>query len=237
MQAPRHFSLAKLRNATRRYIWAVYRWVADSRLAPLLELAPVQRLRRRLRRPMQPADVFEILAALDGIRAWVAGGWAVDALLAEQTRQHNDLDLVLDFSELEDARAVLAQLGFRRVRAMEEFFPGALMPRRILLRDPAGRIVELHGVDLRTWPGAWLESLRREGRPAVAVDAADAFAEGSIAGRSVPCLSAQLQVASRQSYEPTEVDRQDIARLCATFDLPLPAALEADRLVLSESTP
>jgi len=36
-------------------------------------------------------DLFDTL----GIRVWIDGGWGVDALLAEQTRPHEDLDIVI----------------------------------------------------------------------------------------------------------------------------------------------
>jgi lincosamide nucleotidyltransferase A/C/D/E len=31
----------------------------------------------------------------EGVRAWLDGGWAVDALLGRQTRLHSDLDLAV----------------------------------------------------------------------------------------------------------------------------------------------
>ncbi|MEK6251708.1 MAG: amino acid transporter [Actinomycetota bacterium] len=173
---------------------------------------------------MHAADVLEILGALDAsqVRTWrVAGGWAVDALLTEQTREHVDLDLLLDSADEGRAQAALEELGLRRTRnKRSDFVPDALMPRRIFMRDDWGRMVDLHPVDLHTWPGSWFERLQREAQLSFAIDPADAFAEGSIAGRSVPCLSAGLQVASRQVYEPSDADRQDVTRLCARFDLP-----------------
>lgn len=220
-----------LRHAARENAHALYSWAARSPAAPLLDLRAVQRIRRRFQTRLPAADVLEILDALDAsqVRAWwVAGGWGVDALLSEQTREHVDLDLLLGFADEGPARAALEELGLQRIgKKRDEFFPGALMPRRIYMRDDQGRIVDLHGVDLHTWPGSWFETLQREGRLSFAVDPADAFAEGSIAGRSVPCLSAELQVASHQVYDPSEADRQDLTRLCARFDLPLPPDLEA----------
>src|SRR5207247_10666750 len=46
---------------------------------------------------MSAADVLGVLAALDGrgIPAWLDGGWGIDALLGEQTRPHEDVDLVV----------------------------------------------------------------------------------------------------------------------------------------------
>ena len=43
--------------------------------------------------------VLDRLAAED-ILAWVDGGWGIDALLEEQTRDHSDLDLSLSTGRL-----------------------------------------------------------------------------------------------------------------------------------------
>ena len=64
----------------------------------------------------------------------------------------------------------------------------------------------------------------------VRLDRADAFTIGRVAGRSVPCLSAQLQIAVHRGYEIREIDRDDIARLCAAAGLPLPPEYEGQQV-------
>jgi lincosamide nucleotidyltransferase A/C/D/E len=232
----------RLRQAVRKNAQALYSHAASSpRLrtlaAPLVNLRPVQRMIGGFQRRMGADDVLEILGALDAspARCWVAGGWAVDALLNEQTREHVDLDLVLDFADEGPARAALEELGFRRTGSKShELVRDALMPRRVFMRDDGGRMVDLHPVDLQTWPWSWLERLQLEGQLFFGIDPADAFAEGNISGRPVPCLSAELQVASRQGYELSDADRHDVTTLCSRFDLTLPPDLEA-RSRLSES--
>lgn len=63
-------------------------------------------------------DVLEIADRLDaaGVRAWLDGGWGVDALIRHQTRDHEDLDLVIPLPAADAARHALRALGFR-VRA------------------------------------------------------------------------------------------------------------------------
>jgi len=46
------------------------------------------------------------------LRAWVGGGWAVDAIVGRQSRPHRDLDLAIDADQLDLVLAVLADLGF-----------------------------------------------------------------------------------------------------------------------------
>src|SRR5205085_11413556 len=55
------------------------------------------------------ADLVETLERA-GIDVWLDGGWGVDALFGEQTREHDDLDLLV---RLEDVPALLAVLAGR----------------------------------------------------------------------------------------------------------------------------
>ena len=79
----------KLRQAFLRTARAVHRAVARSPAAPVLDLSLFERLRRRFRRPMRGSDVLDVLDLLQdaGIKAWVAGGWGIDALVGRQTRE------------------------------------------------------------------------------------------------------------------------------------------------------
>ena len=46
---------------------------------------------------MHAPDVIEVINALGSasVDVWVHGGWGIDALLGEQTRAHDDLDVIL----------------------------------------------------------------------------------------------------------------------------------------------
>lgn len=204
---------------------AVYGRIERSPAAPVLRTRVVEQTRRRLQTRIGATEVLEVLDGLEasGLDVRVAGGWGVDALLGAQTRQHDDLDLIVDLAREGDALAALETLGFRRVRA--EFFQGALMPKQTIMRDRAGRIVDLHGVDVRTWPGSWREHLESAGRSAVPFDPAKPFVAGRIEGRPVECLSPELQLASRQVYALTDSAAADARALCARFHLPEPQYL------------
>src|SRR3954447_25515674 len=66
---------------------------------------------------MSAGSAAAILAALDARDAevWVGGGWGVDALLGEQTREHSDLDLWLDAHTIEPLFVTLSELGIDRI--------------------------------------------------------------------------------------------------------------------------
>src|SRR5215204_4615807 len=84
-------------------------------------------------------SVLELLSSLEGSRCrfWVAGGWGVDALVGEQTREHQDLDLAIDAGCERDVLAALDRLGY----AIETDW----RPARLEL-VAAGTRVDLHPV-------------------------------------------------------------------------------------------
>jgi lincosamide nucleotidyltransferase A/C/D/E len=205
----------------------LYGRIERSPAGPVLRTRIVQRTRQQLQVRMQVADVLEVLDGLEasGLDVWIAGGWGVDALLGGQTREHVDLDLVVDLAHEGEARAALERLGFGPIRA--ERFEGAMMPKQTIMRDRAGRVVDLHGVDTRTWPGSWRELRERAGCSTVPFDAAEPFVAGALDGRRLGCLSPELQLASRQGYELTEAAVADARALCARFDIAEPPFLRA----------
>ena len=66
---------------------------------------------------MTAESALSVITALDshGVRACVGGGWAVDALLGEQTREHSDLDLWLPAADLDPLIVAFSGVGIDRV--------------------------------------------------------------------------------------------------------------------------
>jgi lincosamide nucleotidyltransferase A/C/D/E len=125
----------------------------------------------------------------------VTGGWGVDALLGRQTRKHNDLDLVVDARDAAAAVRALAEIGYIRYEDPYEHVPGALLPDRRVLLSADGRALDLHPVDLATWPPAGDIS---------------PFATGTIGNRPAPCLSAVVQRMGHRGYPLDDADRHDL---------------------------
>jgi lincosamide nucleotidyltransferase A/C/D/E len=167
-----------------------------------------QRIKGRLVE-MPAALVPEVMGALEdaGVRAWLAGGWGVDALLGEQTRPHQDLDLVFDAGSDGERRAIdaLASLGFQVVR--REPVRTHWWSERIALSDDGGHVVDLHPVSGPDFAAA----LR-----AYVPDGDSPFVIGTVAGQSVRCLSQPIQLRLHEGYDDaTEADRGDVALLRA----------------------
>lgn len=166
---------------------------------------------------MRAADVLEILSCLAAasIVVWLDGGWGVDALLGEETRKHDDLDIVMAMAQLDAARDALRALGFMLIT--DE------LPTRCVLRDAGDRRIDVHPV-----------TLDREGGGIQQQPDGSTFhyppegltGTGTIAGYPVRCLTPELQLRCHLAYESDDDDRHDMRLLCARFGLVLPKALE-----------
>jgi lincosamide nucleotidyltransferase A/C/D/E len=169
---------------------------------------------------VQARDVLEILDRLGaaGVSAWLDGGWGVDALLGQQTRPHDDADVVLALEQSERAIATLAGLGFA--------VADDLRPTRLVLRDGTGRQVDVHPVVFDRAGDGWQRRASPDGSDCRYP--AEGFVTGTVAGRVVGCLSAAVQLAHHTGYPPQGKDLQDMARLGARFSLALPPELRPE---------
>ncbi|MDJ0952979.1 MAG: amino acid transporter [Acidimicrobiia bacterium] len=152
---------------------------------------------------MTAEDVVAAHEALlrQGIDYWIGGGWGIDALIGEQTRDHDDLDISIPSGSLEAVLALLDEMGFRPHTNW--------LPTRIAMRDAAGREIDVHPLVFAADGSAWLPGVDggRFDYPA------DSFTTGSIADRSVPCISASLQQIFHSGYELADKDVADMAAL------------------------
>jgi lincosamide nucleotidyltransferase A/C/D/E len=152
-----------------------------------------------------------------GIRLWLMGGWGVDALLGEQTRDHHDLDLLVQIADLERFVERLSALGFEPAYVWEAeardihhplWSTSRELPTAFVYVHPDGREVDTHVVDFDDAgePSAlWNTTLglTREGLAA----------RGVVAGVTVPCLSAELQLLAHEGYELPAHHVEDLRRL------------------------
>lgn len=155
---------------------------------------------------MNAEDVAGLYRALEdaGIRVWIVGGWGVDALLRRQTREHHDLDLVVDAPGAERMRVLLEERGFRFAYVWWEevwwvrdpaWSSPVQEPTAFVYRDDAGREIDVHV--LRT----------RDGEIEMLWTAPYAFTSDGLSGRGVVgeaevrCLTAAMQRSAHSGYE------------------------------------
>ena len=193
-----------VRQSVLRVARASYRRVERSRFSGLAAAGPVRRLRSRYA-AATASDVLDVLDALsaEGVPAWVAGGWGIDALLGEQTRTHHDLDVVLELRDGVQAAVVRALAGHGYQLITEERFDHLPMPVRWVMNDGGGRTVDL-------LPVSFTDSV-------FSGDETSVFSSGLIAGRVVPCLSVPVQLQLHAGYGLDESARRDVTLLHERF--------------------
>ena len=162
---------------------------------------------------MGASDVLRILDCLEaaGVRAWLDGGWGVDALVGEQTREHDDLDLVVALVDASAAQTALATAGF--VLTEDE------LPTRFVARDASDLRVDFHTVTFDE-QGSGIQQLQ-DGTP-WRYPPEGFLGVGRVGGRVVACLTAEVQVLSHLGYDPDDTDRHDMALLAERCGVTLP---------------
>ncbi len=162
---------------------------------------------------MSAQDVVDIMTQLESmsVAAWLDGGWGVDALLGEQTREHDDLDLVIALDQSSAAQEALAAPGF--TIAEDE------RPTRFVMRDTRGRQVDFHTVVFDAEGGG---VQRLQGGSSFRYPPEGFGCSGRVGGRTFRCLTAEVQVRCHCGYEPDENDRHDVLLLCRRFGIAPP---------------
>ena len=150
-----------------------------------------------------PAErVLELLALLDGadLNVWVDGGWGVDALVGQQTREHEDLDLGVVRPHLDAVIDVLSGVGYSLTDAR-------FVQVTVQLAHTKGHRVDLH--PSTPVPGGGTEQTGFDGNTYYIPPPA----EGRIGGRVVRCMSLSTQFHTHKGYELRPKDHHDLRLL------------------------
>lgn len=167
---------------------------------------------------LRAADVLHILDLLAaGVDVWLDGGWGIDALVGEETRPHDDLDLVIALADAEAARAALGRAGFAVVEDES--------PTRFVVADADDRRIDFHPVTFDAGGGG---IQRLQDGSAFRYPPEGFGATGRVGGRAVRCLAATTQLLCHLGYEPDENDRRDMRLLRDRCGLTLPPPYDTD---------
>ena len=163
--------------------------------------------------PMDARSVVEIIDRLErgGIDVWIDGGWGVDALVGHQLREHDDLDLVAELHHADRVVELLAAFGYEQVAR------GA--PKSFVLVDAAGRQVDVHPVLFDEAGGGVYQM---DDGSEWTYPAEGFSGRGTVGGRPVRCLSAEVQVLVHAGYELREKDYRELRLLRDRFGVELP---------------
>jgi lincosamide nucleotidyltransferase A/C/D/E len=156
-------------------------------------------------------DALEIItfAEESGINIWLDGGWGVDALLEEETRLHNDIDLFVEEDNREKFIEILKEKDF--VEVTESYTTAS----HTVWQDTKGRIIDLHIFELNEQGHIVFEG---EAYPPEVFSGI-----GKIGDKVVRCINAENQVLFHLGYEHDENDVHDVKLLCERFNIPVPS--------------
>lgn len=175
---------------------------------------------------MSIADAIHLYQRLteQQIPVWVTGGWGIDALLGEQTRHHEDLDVLVRADDVGSIRALLEGQHYKLKHLWEENrwitdSAGNRIATAFVLHDPSGRELDVHALYLDEEGNgipAWNveENVRLTHR--------ELGAEGHIGGQAVRCLSASFQMRWHTGYQLPEKQVQDLKQLHQRLHEPYP---------------
>jgi lincosamide nucleotidyltransferase A/C/D/E len=159
------------------------------------------------------------LAEIAGIPVVVDGGWAVDALLGWQTREHSDLDLAINQQYLRRFLNILRRLDYQYLPRGDEW------AANFVLENGCGHQVDLH---------TFVRNIKGQIVGGVEYPGDSLTGQGKIAGANVSCIHPEWLVDFHLGYDFDHEDYQDVFYICNLFKLKLPAEYEEYALSLYE---
>ena len=163
---------------------------------------------------MDAARVLDLLSHLEanGIPVWLDGGWAIDALLGEQTRSHDDLDLVSRLEDSERIEAALAERGY--------VLGYGAPPQSFELVDDDGHQVDVHPASF----SANGDGIYRMANGEDWVYPAAGFGgRGRILTAEVPCLTPEVVMINHTTgYALDDAHQRDVRTLSERYGIALP---------------
>lgn len=154
----------------------------------------------QIKQTVSQSDLFKVLTIMDGtgIRYWLDGGWGVDVIVGEMTRNHRDVDIDFDSQYTEDLLRVLIENGYKVTTDCR--------PVRIELYNPDLSYIDIHPFILAD------DGSAKQADPdgGYFEFPSGFFTETVFQGRKIPCISVKGQKIFHTGYELREVDKHDI---------------------------
>ena len=145
---------------------------------------------------------------------WVEGGWGVDILLGEQTRWHEDLDVVIE------SRYSPVIVNYLSAGGFTLHLRDDTTPWNFRYGNDEGVEFDFHIIERDEDGNGWLGPERR-------YPARIMRSHGKFNARRYPCISPGGQVRLHTGYDVDEEDWRDVSALCERFKLKIPS--EYDR--------
>lgn len=158
---------------------------------------------------MQQQEVIDLYNQLEniGIKIWIDGGWAVDALLGRQTRPHKDLDVAIQWRDVPKLREFLAGKGYKQIKEDSKW--------NFVLADESGREIDVH---------AFVYDNNGNIVDGIMYPADSLTGAGTINGQTVRCISPEYMVKFLAPWIHKHPEKYSpaVSDLCTKFNINLP---------------
>ena len=155
--------------------------------------------------PLECVVDFVIQMKNLNVKVWIDGGWGVDALLGKQTRPHGDLDIAIEYKDVEKALQLLKMQGYKEIRRDNEW--------NFVVGDDLGHEIDFH-IFVFDDQGKIVDGLK--------------YPEESLTGTGiigdcvVACISPHHLVQFHTDYPLRKSDYHDVSLLCEKFGIEYP---------------
>lgn len=170
-------------------------------------------LSMNIAKEMTSKDVIDFYTKAEslGLRLWIDGGWAVDALLGEQTRPHKDLDIAINNDDFLKLLKMLDADGYKEARKDGEW--------NYVLVDDKGHEIDVH-VFITDANGNVIDGIKYPTESLTGI--------GVIDGHSVRCISPKymVQFMVPWAYKHKDEYTKDLKSLCDKFGIDYPTVLK-----------
>lgn len=158
---------------------------------------------------MKSTDVLAIYNSTkeSGVRIWIDGGWCVDALLGEQTREHPDLDLAMSRKDEAKLKRLLESMGYRQEQRNDS------TAWNYVLKNDNQCQVDIHVFEFDD---------QNKNIYGIEYPYESLSGHGFIDGHEVECISPEWMFKFKSGYSPKEKDIKDVQALSDKFGYDLP---------------
>lgn len=154
-----------------------------------------------------------------GVEIILDGGWGTDALLGVKTRDHKDIDFMIEKKDVEKVRDYFSSNGYETSGDENTWWHFIL--------ENEDSVIDIHVIEMDE-SGRGIYGPKENN----ALFPADCFeGKGEINGVEVRCLTAEYRVLcltvdygviTRTGYKLKDTDYKDIAALCKKFKIEIP---------------
>jgi lincosamide nucleotidyltransferase A/C/D/E len=145
------------------------------------------------------------------IPIWIDGGWGIDALLEKQTRDHSDLDIVIEEENVNKSINLLKSKGFKEIPKDDS------RPWNFVIGNNCYQI-DYHVINFdKIGNGIYGPIDNGVYYPKYAFNS-----KGIILETEVDCISPKYQIESHQGYDIKYKDYLDVKAICVKYKISLP---------------